>query len=112
VTFCEGYLGILPTLELWGKLFFLKLGTRAKGKPARCGTCIAVPRSGSSGTLFPKVTLTDLMKKWQDTYFYVSILDPAQDYLNLPTYVGGPPAGGRNNWGSNPGRCWLPSQTS
>ena len=33
MTFCEGYLGILPTLELWGRFFYLKLGTQAKGEP-------------------------------------------------------------------------------
>ena len=24
VTLCEGYLGLLPTVDLWGKMFFLK----------------------------------------------------------------------------------------
>ena len=28
VTLCEGYLGVLPTLELWGEFFQSKLGTR------------------------------------------------------------------------------------
>ena len=30
VTACEGYIGILPTLELWGAFFYGKLGTSAK----------------------------------------------------------------------------------
>jgi hypothetical protein len=34
VTMCEEYLGTLPTLELWGKCFYLKLGTAAKGQAA------------------------------------------------------------------------------
>ena len=34
MTFSEGYLSILPTLELWGRFFYLKLGTQAKGEPA------------------------------------------------------------------------------
>jgi hypothetical protein len=42
VTLCEGYLDILPTLELWGQLFYLKLGTRTKGEPAQCGACVAI----------------------------------------------------------------------
>ena len=27
VALCEGFLGVLPTLELWGEFFFSKLGT-------------------------------------------------------------------------------------
>ena len=34
VTLYEGYLGTLPTLELWGELFYLKLGTAAKNEVA------------------------------------------------------------------------------
>ena len=30
VTACEGYIGILPTLELWGAFFYGKLGTSAR----------------------------------------------------------------------------------
>ena len=35
VTLCEGYLGVLPTLELWGEFLQSKLGTRMRGVPAR-----------------------------------------------------------------------------
>ena len=34
VTMCEGYLGILPTIELWGAFFYTKLGTSAREKAA------------------------------------------------------------------------------
>ena len=34
VTLCEGFLGVLPTLELWGEFFQSKLGTRMQGVPA------------------------------------------------------------------------------
>ena len=34
VALCEGFLGVLPTLELWGEFFFSKLGTQAAGVPA------------------------------------------------------------------------------
>ncbi len=34
VTLCEGYLGVLPTLELWGEFFQSKLGTRVRGVPS------------------------------------------------------------------------------
>jgi hypothetical protein len=97
VTFCEGYIGILPTLELWGQLFYLKLGTRTKGEPARCGASVADQRSGNSGIYFPKIALTDSVKKWQDTYFYIRNIDPDRDCRNLPAYEAGPPAGEHDN---------------
>ena len=34
VALCEGFLRVLPTLELWGEFFFSKLGTQAAGVPA------------------------------------------------------------------------------
>ena len=42
VALCEGFLGVLPTLELWGEFFLSKLGTQAAGVPAQCGAFIAV----------------------------------------------------------------------
>ena len=33
VTLCEGFLGVLPTLELWGEFFQSKLGTIVAGVP-------------------------------------------------------------------------------
>ena len=33
-TLCEGFLGILPTIELWGEFFSSKLGTHIAGMPA------------------------------------------------------------------------------
>jgi hypothetical protein len=47
VTLCESYLDTLPTLELWGELFYLKLGTVAKNEAAKCGACVAVRRTGT-----------------------------------------------------------------
>jgi hypothetical protein len=40
-----------------------------------------------------------LVKKWQDTYFYVRNVFPDSDCFNLPDYEAGPPAGGRDYWG-------------
>ena len=34
---CEGTLGLIPTLELWGEFFQSKLGTIVAGVPAPCG---------------------------------------------------------------------------
>ena len=35
VAMCEGFLGVLPTLELWGEFFYTKLGTATK-EVAQC----------------------------------------------------------------------------
>ena len=44
VTFCEGFLGVLPTLELWGEFFQSNLGTRMQGVPAQSGAFIVMRR--------------------------------------------------------------------
>ena len=56
VTLCEGYLGVLPTLELWGEFFQSKLGTRMQGVPAQSGAFIAMRRVAADN-LFPVITL-------------------------------------------------------
>ena len=38
------------------------------------------------------------MKKWQKSYFYVRNIAPRGDYVNLPAYVAGPPAGRLPQW--------------
>ena len=98
VTFCEGYLGVLPTLDLWGRFFYLKLGTQAKGEPAQCGAYVAVRHTGF-GTRFPAITLLESVKLWQKSYFYVRNLDPTRDFINLPDFMIGLPAEPWNNWG-------------
>ena len=35
---------------------------------------------------------------WQWSYFYVKSVFPEGDWVNLPAYVAGPPAGRRPNW--------------
>ena len=35
------------------------------------------------------------VKRWQKSYFYVKNVAPQGDYVNLPAYVAGPPAGRR-----------------
>ena len=57
VTMCEGHLGILPTIELWGALFYTKLGTSAKEKAAQCGAFVAVHRP-SVKNVFPAIKLS------------------------------------------------------
>ena len=61
---CEGYLGILPTIELWGAFFYTKLGTSAKEKAAQCGAFVAVHRP-SVKNAFPAIMLSQSVKLWQ-----------------------------------------------
>ena len=70
VTLCEGFLGVLPMLELWGEFFQSKLGTVVAGMPAPCGAFIAMRRTGENN-LFPPIPLIQSVKLWQKSYFYV-----------------------------------------
>ena len=101
VTLCEGYLGVLPTLELWGEFFYTKLGVSAKDEAAQCGAFVAV-RCPGAGYGFPAITLTQSLKLWQKSYFYVKNVNPALDFVNLPAYEAGPPAEPRTNWTFKP----------
>ena len=70
VTLYEGYLGVLPTLELWGEVFYLKLGTAAKDEATQCGACATVRCTGS-GVHFPALAVLQSARLWQKSYFYV-----------------------------------------
>ena len=61
--------------------------------PAQCGAFIAVRRPAADNP-FPAITV----KLWQKSYFYVKNVAPEGDYVNLPAYVAGPPAGRRPHW--------------
>ena len=97
VTLCEGFLGVLPTLELWGEFFQSKLGTVVAGVPAPCGAFIAMRRTGENNP-FPPIPLIQSVKLWQKSYFYVKNVAQQGDYVNLPAYVAGPPAGRQPSW--------------
>ena len=97
VTLCEGFLGVLPTLKLWGEFFQSKLGTRMQGVPAQSGAFIAVRRPVADNP-FPAITLIQSVKLWHKFYFYVKNVAPQGDYVNLPAYIAGPPAGRRPHW--------------
>jgi len=56
VTLCEGYLGVLPTIKLWGKFFYSKLGTVVKSVAAQCSTVVAVRRPAAENP-FPPITV-------------------------------------------------------
>ena len=94
---CEGFLGVLPTLELWGKFFYSKLGTQAAGAPAQCGAFITVRRSGVDNP-FPTIKLIKSVKMWQRSYFYVKSVFAGGDWVNLPAFEAGLSAGRLPNW--------------
>ena len=75
VTLCEGFLGVLPTIELWGEYFYSKLGTVVKSVPAQCGAFVAVQRSVADNP-FPPIALIQSVKMWQQSYFYVKSIFP------------------------------------
>ena len=104
VTLCESFLGVLPTLELWGKFFQTKLGTRMQGVPAQSGAFIAMRRPAADNP-FPVITLIQSVKRWQKSYFYVKNVTPQGDYVNLPAFIAGPPAGRRPSGHIGPERC-------
>ena len=97
VALCEGFLGVLPTIELWGEFFYSKLGTQATGVLAQYGAFIAVWRSGADNP-FPSIKLIKSVKMWQRSYFYVKNVFAEGDWVNIPAYIAGPPAGRQPNW--------------
>ena len=97
VTLCEGLIDVLPTIELWREFFYSKLGTQAAGVPSQCGAFITVLRSGANN-LFPSIRLIKSVKMWQRSYFYVRSVSARGDWVNLPAFEAGPPAGRLPNW--------------
>jgi hypothetical protein len=93
--FCEGYVGLWPSLQLWACLYILRINS-IQDRNVQCGACIVVPRQKS-----PHVKMSGLesCRKWQKTFFYVKNTGEA-DLINLPACVPGEPS--RANWLYNP----------
>ena len=68
-----------------------------QGVPAQSGAYIVMRRPAADNP-FPVITLIQSVKKWQKSYFYVRNIAPRGDYINLPAYVAGPPAGRLPQW--------------
>jgi hypothetical protein len=91
VTFCEGYLGLEPTVDLWAAFFYLRPSVQQgvsvpvrTAKPLNpCGSAIVIPRLAGP---WPKVTCIDTVRKWQRTFFYVKNPSNGADLINLPAY--------------------------
>src|SRR3954470_4686849 len=94
---CEGFLGVLPTIELSGEFFHSKLGMHVVGVPAQCGAFIALRRSTVDNP-FPAIKLIKSVKMWQRSYFYVKNVASHGDWVNLPAYAAGAPAGRQPSW--------------
>ena len=60
--------------------------------PAPYRAFIAMRRA-SEDNPFPSIPLIQSVKLWQKSYFYVKNIAQQVDYVNLPAYEAGPPAG-------------------
>jgi hypothetical protein len=98
VTFCEGYLGVWPTTEIWSQFFHFKAQKAQNGNALmECGAASIYTRPKAG---FPKITLPESSKRWQDTFLYARNLDPESDMVDLPPFVNVAPA--KVNWGYKP----------
>ena len=58
---------------------------------------ITVRRLGADNP-FPTISLIKSVKMWQRSYFYVTSVSVRGDWVNLPAFEAGPPAGRLPNW--------------
>ncbi|KAM0851442.1 hypothetical protein ACQ4PT_052421 [Festuca glaucescens] len=102
VSFMEGFVGLLPTVETFARFYNLRINSiqdpqLPTPKPVvQCGACILTPRQGSP---FYKFSSLESCRAWQETFFYVRNAGTS-DFINLPAYLPGAPA--RTNWRFNP----------
>ena len=55
-------------------------------------------RRAGENNPFPPIPLIQSVKLWQKSYFYVKNVAQQGDFVNLPAYVAGPPAGRQPSW--------------
>ncbi|KAM0920905.1 hypothetical protein ACQ4PT_007153 [Festuca glaucescens] len=102
VSFMEGFVGLLPTVETFARFYNLRINSiqdpqLPTPKPVvQCGACILTPRQVSP---FYRFTGLESCRAWQETFFYVRNAGTS-DFINLPAYLPGAPA--RTNWRFNP----------
>lgn len=71
--FCEAYLRIKPTLNLFAEFYYCNKQIEYSGGPAlECGGVTVQKRAKS---IFPAPNLTSKVKDWQKSYFYCSLED-------------------------------------
>jgi hypothetical protein len=107
VTFCEAYLGLYPTLELFFRFFrFRKQTMPDPDVPAsqklmtEIGACTIIPKTGTD---FPKILCMESAKGWNKTFLYVKSPEGGDDTLRLPPFIMAPPTS-MTNWKSYPSR--------
>jgi hypothetical protein len=102
VSFMEGFVGLLPTVDTFACFYNLRINSiqdkkLPNPKPIiQCGACILTLRQGSP---FYKFSGLESCRAWQQTFFYVRNSGPS-DFINLPAYAPGAPS--RANWRYNP----------
>lgn len=96
VTFSEGYVGLLPTPELWSRFFSLWPQT-VNGIMTACGAALVYNRPVGG---FPKLPPIESAKKWQRSFFYMKNASQSADRINLPPFVDTPPTA-KQNWSFN-----------
>ena len=108
-SFCEGYLGLWPSVDIWAKYFHLRKHTIPGTKPKQLTACGSVSITPRQGSIFPRVTGLDTVKKWQRTFLYVKSAE-GHDALNLPEFMMEPPTA-ELNFGYNPAETIAELQT-
>ena len=100
-SFCEGYLGLWPTVDLWAKYFQLKKQSVPGGTVTKRMTATgAASISPWKRSIFPRILGLESCRKWQRTFFYVNSSE-APKLINLPPFSLAPPTE-QYNWGFNP----------
>ncbi|KAM0920003.1 hypothetical protein ACQ4PT_007809 [Festuca glaucescens] len=88
VTFCEGYLGVVPSLELWRAFFFLCGQIKGEGSEEMvCGKARIVPRRSR----LPCLGLQPDEPSWMQSFFYGPNLLSSSETSGLPPFVWGLP---------------------
>jgi hypothetical protein len=103
ITFCEAYLGLWPSINLWAKYFqFQPQVIPDRDTPAgqklltQCGAATVVPRLGS---IFPRIQGLESHNKWLRSFFYIKNSSNF-NRINLPKFMMGPPT--KVNWNYDP----------
>jgi hypothetical protein len=86
ITFCKGYIGVWPTIDIWAKFFHFK-AQKVKAKHAALMECGAASIYTRPKIGFPKVGLPESSKRWQDTFLYAKNVNPDNDVINLPPFI-------------------------
>lgn len=104
VSFAEGYLGVLPTINLWAKYFRFRPqvipdpeNPGAAKQMTQCGAATVIPRRGS---IFPRINGLESCKKWLRSFFYVKNTTDI-DMICLLKFNVGPPVA-KLNWNYDP----------